>query len=72
MKKTKESIVIHTVTNKDKVQTGRISEDSFRIPTDGKSGTWTISVKSGSNFDSIEIEVLATIKEGKVNTIIEP
>ena len=69
--KTKESIVIHTVTNKEGAQTGRISEDSFRIPTNGESGIWKIGVKSGSNFDSIEIEVLATIDEGIVISITD-
>lgn len=43
---------------------GKISEGSFRIPSDGKSGMWTITAKSGSNFDTIEIEVLSTIVEG--------
>ncbi len=43
---------------------GKISESSFRIPSDGKSGTWSINAKSGSNFDSIEIEVLAITSEG--------
>lgn len=43
---------------------GKISESSFRIPSDGKSGTWKINVKSGSNFDIREIQVLATLYEG--------
>ena len=48
---------------------GKISESSFRIPSDGKPGTWTISAKSGSNFETIEIEVLATAQEGMVVTV---
>jgi hypothetical protein len=43
---------------------GKISESSFRIPSDGVPGMWTIKAKSGSNFDIIEIEVLATLQEG--------
>ena len=37
----------------------KISEDAFRIPSDVIAGMWTITAKSGSNFDSIEIEVHA-------------
>ena len=48
------------------IRNGKISEDSFRIPSDGESGIWTINVKSGSNFDTAEIEVLATLEEGMV------
>ena len=43
---------------------GKISEDSFRIPSSGKSGIWTVNVKSGSNFDSAKIEVVTTLNEG--------
>jgi len=43
---------------------GKISESSFRIPSDAVSGMWTINAKSGSNFDIVEIEVLATLQEG--------
>ena len=43
---------------------GKISESSFRIPSDAKPGMWTISAKSGSNFDVAEVEVLATLQEG--------
>jgi uncharacterized protein YfaS (alpha-2-macroglobulin family) len=45
---------------------GKISESSFRIPSDGKPGKWMISAKSGSNFDNIEFEVLAVTQEGMV------
>ncbi|MFQ5476280.1 MAG: biofilm-associated protein [Nitrosopumilus sp.] len=48
---------------------GKISESSFRIPNDGKTGTWTINVKSGSNFETTEIEVLATLEEGMIISI---
>ena len=43
---------------------GKISEGSFRIPTDGIPGKWVINAKSGSNFDNEEINVLATVQEG--------
>jgi len=43
---------------------GKISESSFRIPSDAEAGMWTISAKSGSNFNIVEIEVLATLQEG--------
>ncbi len=50
---------------------GKISESSFRIPSDGKTGMWLINAKSGSNFDTIEIEVLATIEEGMIVSITD-
>ena len=43
---------------------GKISEGSFRIPSDAIPGTWMINAKSGSNFDNEEINVLGTIVEG--------
>jgi archaellum component FlaF (FlaF/FlaG flagellin family) len=43
---------------------GKISESSFRIPSTAQSGMWLINVKSGSNFDTAEIKVLATLVEG--------
>ena len=54
--------VKETFSNKN----GKISESSFRIPSDGISGMWTINAKSGSNFDNVEIEVQATSTEGMV------
>ncbi|WP_255430744.1 biofilm-associated protein [Candidatus Nitrosopumilus sp. SW] len=50
---------------------GKVSESSFRIPSDGKGGMWTISAKSGANFDIIEIEVIATVTEGIQITVEE-
>jgi len=38
-------------------QSGTFIVDNFRIPIDGQIGFWKIDVKSGSNFDSIEIEI---------------
>jgi len=50
---------------------GKISESSFRIPSDGKTGMWLIKAQSGSNFSTIEIEVLATIDEGIVVSVTD-
>ena len=32
-------------------------------------GIWMINAKSGSNFDTIEIEVLAKVEEGMIVTV---
>ncbi|HJL67773.1 MAG TPA: biofilm-associated protein, partial [Nitrosopumilus sp.] len=50
---------------------GRISDNSFKIPTDAKQGTWKIIVRSGSTSDSVEFEVLSTIEEGMTLSILE-
>ena len=44
----------------------KISESSFRIPSDAIPGTWKINAKSGANFANLEIEVLAIVEEGMV------
>ena len=36
-----------------------------------KSGMWMINVKSGANFDTVEINVLATIEEGMIVSVTE-
>jgi len=45
---------------------GKISESSFRVPSDAESGMWTINAKSGPNFHKIEIEVLQSLEKGLV------
>ena len=50
---------------------GKISEGSFRIPSDAKPGTWTIRATSGSNFDNTKINVLGVIQEGMVVVVDE-
>jgi len=50
---------------------GKISESSFRIPSDVKYGTWQINAKSGSNFDTIEIDVSGTLEDGMMVTVEE-
>ncbi len=56
-------------------KSGKISESSFRVPSAAKTGMWEIKAQSGSNFDTAEIEVLATLAEGmqiSVEEIIDP
>lgn len=48
---------------------GKISESSFRIPSDAKSGKWSINAKSGSNFNNIEIDVVTSSGEGMVVSV---
>ncbi len=48
---------------------GRITEGSFRVPSDGISGAWQVKATSGSNFDTTELDVIATVQEGMVLTI---
>ena len=50
---------------------GKISDGSFRIPSDAKHGTWQFNAKSGSNFDTIEIKVLAILEEGMTISVEE-
>ena len=44
----------------------KISDSTFRIPSDIVAGTWTITAKSGSNFDTIDVEVYAINQEGMI------
>jgi len=48
---------------------GKISEGSFRLPSDGKSGIWMVNAKSGSNFDTAEIDVVTSSTEGMVVSV---
>ena len=56
------NIVKTTETFSDKH--GKITEDSFRVPSNAKQGLWKINAKSGSNFDDVEIEIIAVQEEG--------
>lgn len=49
-----------TFTNKE----GRISDGSFRIPSDAVDGIWTVKVSSGASFAATDLEVPAIIQEG--------
>lgn len=50
---------------------GKISESSFRIPSDAQSGKWVINAKSGSNFANTEIEIIAVNIEGMIVEVEE-
>ena len=45
-------------------KTGKITEESFRVPSNAKPGTWIINAKSGSNFDNAEVKVVTSMIEG--------
>jgi hypothetical protein len=48
---------------------GKITDDSFRVPSEAIPGIWKINVKSGSNFQTVEIEVTAITVEGLVISV---
>lgn len=56
---------------------GIITFDSFRIPSDAKSGVWSIRVESGANYAEPQFTVHQSIAEGltvfveKVETIVD-
>ncbi len=50
---------------------GKITENSFRLPSEAEPGMWKIKAKSGSNFNLIEIEVTSIAIEGMVITVEE-
>ena len=47
----------------------KVSESSFRIPSEATPGLWTINARSGTNFQNIEIEVLGTIEDGMIISV---
>ena len=57
-----ENEVKEKVTFSDKQ--GKITESSFRIPSEAQPGVWTITAKSGSNFDNVEVDITAIQAEG--------
>ena len=50
---------------------GKITENSFRLPSEAEPGMWKIKAKSGSNFELIEIEVTSIAVDGMVITVEE-
>lgn len=50
---------------------GKITENSFRVPSEAKPGTWTLNAKSGANFDNHEFEVTALKVEGLVISVAD-
>ncbi len=51
-----------TFTKKD----GRLTDGSFRIPSDAKAGTWKVKASGASHFRTADLEVVATVQEGMV------
>lgn len=49
---------------------GRISDNTFKVPSDAESGHWTINAASGSHFDIEEINVTTT-EQGMVVSVKE-
>jgi hypothetical protein len=47
---------------------GKISNNELRIPTSAKIGKWAVNVKSGPNFDKVNIDVVTAKEEGLVVT----
>jgi len=43
---------------------GTFTEERLRIPSNGEPGLWKINVASGSNLDTVEFNVFATMVEG--------
>ena len=43
---------------------GTFTEERLRIPSNGEPGLWKINVASGSNLDTVEFNVFATMLEG--------
>ena len=43
---------------------GTFTEERLRIPSNGEPGLWIINVASGTNLDTVEINVFSTILEG--------
>ncbi len=50
---------------------GKITESSFRIPSEAKPGIWTIKATSGSNFFNTEFEITAIQAEGLAISVEE-
>ena len=50
---------------------GKITEGSFRIPSNAISGLWAINAKSGSNFDNNEIHVIGSIEGEMLISAVE-
>ena len=45
---------------------GTFTEERLRIPSNGEPGLWTINVASGSNLDTVEFNVFASLEEGMI------
>ena len=65
--KGKEVKILETFSDKN----GKISEEGFRIPSGAEPGTWQLKATSGSNFDTVDIEVTAVQLEGMIINVTE-
>lgn len=63
------NVVKEFQTYSDKI--GKISDGTLRIPTDAKPGMWEIRATSGSNFDTIKVEVTEVVQQGMVVRVTE-
>ena len=43
---------------------GMFKEEKFKIPINGKSGSWKIEITSGSSLDRIQFQVVTTGQDG--------
>jgi hypothetical protein len=50
---------------------GQFSEDRLRVPIDAVTGTWKISISSGTNLETIEFNVFEKGTDGMIVKIIE-
>ena len=50
---------------------GQFSEDRLRVPIDATTGTWMISISSGSNLETVEFNVFEKGIDGMIVKIIE-
>ena len=56
---------IQTFTDKN----GKVSEETLRIPLKATPGKWIVRAESGSNYDTVEIDVIKSVEEGMSITI---
>jgi uncharacterized protein YfaS (alpha-2-macroglobulin family) len=42
---------------------GKLSDNTFRIPSDAKQGTWTIKASSGANYAETKLNVVGTVEQ---------
>ena len=50
---------------------GKITEEGFRIPSGAEPGTWQLKATSGSNYDTVDIEITAVKQEGIIVNVDE-
>ena len=50
---------------------GTFTVDEFKIPSNGILGIWKINVSSGSNFESVEFNVISEKRQGTITISVE-